>query len=433
MSIYELINKKKQAKPLSREEIKFLVCEYTAGNIPDYQMSALLMAICLKGMDEEETVHLTEAIAESGRTLDLSVFGELSADKHSTGGVGDKTTLVAAPIAAALGCKVAKMSGRGLGHTGGTVDKLESIPGFNSSLSPEALCAQVEKVGIAVAGQSEALAPADKKLYALRDVTATVDSVPLIASSVMSKKLAAGSKNIVLDVKFGSGSFMKTREDAEELASLMVNIAKAHGRRAAAFITDMNKPLGNAVGNTLEVIEAARTLKGDGPADLTELAISLAAAMSSLAHGTDYEYEKARAQEAVRDGSAYSTLLSWIEAQGGDIEYIKDTDKFAKAPYSSEITADADGYIGKVDAERIGLAALTLGAGRHTKEDAIDPTAGIIIHKKPGDRVKRGDAIATLYSSDMKKLSSGTEELTAVISITDTHAEECPLIHTVIK
>ena len=433
MKIYEIINKKKEALPLDREEIAYFVDAYTKGEIPDYQMSSLLMAICLKGMNEEETVHLTEAITASGKTIDLSEFGCLSVDKHSTGGVGDKTTLVVAPIAAALGCKVAKMSGRGLGHTGGTVDKLESIPGFRTSLSPAELSSQVEMIGIAVAGQSEELAPADKKLYALRDVTATVDSIPLIASSVMGKKLAAGSKNIVLDVKFGSGSFMKTREEAEALASLMVKIGKAHGRRAMAFITDMNKPLGNAIGNSLEVIEAAKALRGEGPPDLTELAVSLAAAMSSLAHGTDYEDEKEKARAAIKDGSAYGVLLSWIEAQGGDAEYVRNTERFDKAPYSSTITADSDGYVAKADTELIGLAALTLGAGRATKEDVIDPTAGIILNKKPGDRVIAGEVIATLYSSSEKKLKSAASELSRVLTVTEDPIPQTPIIHTVIK
>lgn len=433
MSIYELINKKKHALPLEREEIRDLIREYTRGGIPDYQMSSLLMAICLKGMSEEETVHLTEAIAESGKMLDLSAFGELSVDKHSTGGVGDKTTLVAAPLAATLGCKVAKMSGRGLGHTGGTVDKLESIPGFNTALTPDELCSEVERIGIAVAGQSEELAPADKKLYALRDVTATVDSIPLIASSVMGKKLAAGAKNIVLDVKYGSGSFMKTKESAEELATLMVKIAKAHGRRAIAFISDMNSPLGRAVGNSLEVIEAINTLRGDGPSDLTELATSLAAAMSSLAHGTDLEYEKGRAVDAIKNGSAYETFKRWIGAQGGSTEYVVNTSCFERSEYSDVIIAPRDGYVGSADAERIGLAALTLGAGRMTKEDRIDHTAGIILKKKSGDPVKRGDVIATLHSSCEKKLADAKRELEAVLTVTDSAAEITSLIHEIIR
>ena len=364
MRFYDIIAKKRHGLALSGEEIDFFVSEYTAGSIPDYQASALLMAICTRGMSGEETARLTAAIAASGNRVDLSCFGNLTVDKHSTGGVGDKTTLIVAPLAASLGCKVAKMSGRGLGHTGGTVDKLESFPGYTTSLSSEKFLDTVRRIGVSVVGQSGNLAPADKKIYALRDVTATVDSVPLIASSVMGKKLAAGAHSIVLDVKCGSGSFMKTPREAEELARAMVDIGRRNGRAVSALITNMDAPLGSAVGNILEVREAIDTLRGAGPRDLREICIALAAEMAHLSLGTDLRTARSRAEEALAGGAALAKFKEWISAQGGDVSYIDEPEKFDTARCITELKATEDGYITAMDTERIGLASVALGAGR---------------------------------------------------------------------
>jgi len=379
MRFYDVITKKKRGLPLTDGEIREFVKEYTEGNIPDYQVSALLMAICLNGMNAEETFSLTDAISKSGDTVDLSEFGDKTADKHSTGGVGDKTTLIVAPLAAALGCKVAKMSGRGLGHTGGTVDKLESFPGYNVALTPEEFKRQVESIGVAVVGQSGNLAPADKKLYALRDVTATVDSIPLITSSVMGKKIAAGSKNIVLDVKCGSGAFIKTPEDARVLAENMVRIGNMCGRRCAALITNMDIPLGYSVGNILEVKEAIATLRGEGPEDLTEISLALAAAMTHFAKDITHAEAMRRAREALESGAALEKLKEWISAQGGDAGLIDSPESFPSAPITREVRAKKSGYISGMNAEAIGIAAMELGAGRRTKDDVIDYTAGITL------------------------------------------------------
>ncbi len=410
MKMYDIITKVKRGQQLSGDEIREFIRLYTAGEIPDYQVSALLMAIYFKGMSDRECADLTEAIAHSGKTLDLSRFGDLTVDKHSTGGVGDKTTLIVAPLAASLGLKVAKMSGRGLGHTGGTVDKLESFPGYKTTLTEEQFLRQVEEHGIAVIGQSEGLAPADKKLYALRDVTATVDSIPLITSSIMGKKLASGTRNIVLDVKYGSGAFMKTAESAEELAESMVKIGRRCGRNIAALITDMDTPLGYAVGNSLEVIEASEVLLGRGPEDLCEVSLSIAACLLSLARGTEEKKARAEAEAALSSGAAFEKFAEWIVAQGGDPEFARDPEKLGAAKYSCEVTSESDGYIEKTDAELIGLASLALGAGRATKDSEIDLKAGIILSKKRGDRVSRGERVATLFSSD-KSLFPEAEEL----------------------
>ena len=433
MRIYDIITKKKHGNELSEEEIKFFAKEYESGAIPDYQASALLMAICLKGMSEAETLALTTAIADSGDKIDLSAFGTLSADKHSTGGVGDKTTLIVAPLAATLGCKVAKMSGRGLGHTGGTVDKLDAFPLYRTNLSSEEFLETVKKFGIAVVGQTGNLAPLDKKLYALRDVTATVDSVPLIASSVMGKKLAAGSHAIVLDVKYGSGSFMKKAEDAKRLAELMVKIGNLAGRKVAAFITNMDMPLGHAVGNTLELVEAINTLKGKGPADLTEISVSLASKMASLTTGVDYEKAKELAYSALRSGAAFDKFKEWISAQGGDASFANDTGKFQRAELCHEIFAESDGYIYEMNAESIGVCAMELGAGRKTKTDRIDYTAGIILEKKTGDFVRRGELIATLFSNSEEKLIQGEKIFGSSFTLAKTAPEKEPLIHSVIS
>ena len=399
MKMYDIITKKKHGEALTREEIDFFVTGYTKGEIPDYQASALTMAICLCGMNEEETCALTMAMASSGDMIDLSEFGTLTVDKHSTGGVGDKTTLIVAPIVASLGAKVAKMSGRGLGHTGGTVDKLESFPGYDVALSPELFREQVRNIGIAVIGQSGNLAPADKKLYALRDVTATVDSIPLITSSIMSKKLAAGTKSIVLDVKCGSGAFMETAEDARVLAENMVKIGTASGRRVSALITNMDRPLGHAVGNILEVKEAMDVLSGGGPLDLTEVCLALATEMVSLSLEVNHTEARAMCENAIKSGEALRKFREWIDTQGGDVSYIDNPALFQPTNYVFEVKAEREGYITHMNTERIGSVAVTLGAGRITKADAIDYSAGLMIHKKTGDFVTRGEVIATLHTN----------------------------------
>ncbi len=398
--MYDIITKVKRKEELSDSEIRNFVFGYTKGEIPDYQVSALLMAIYFRGMTDAECAALTEAIADSGRRLDLSSFGNLTVDKHSTGGVGDKTTLVVAPLAASLGLKVAKMSGRGLGHTGGTVDKLESFPGYKTTLTEDEFKEQVERHGIAVIGQSDGLAPADKKLYALRDVTATVDSIPLITSSIMGKKLASGTANIVLDVKYGSGAFMKTPEDAERLARSMVDIGKRCGRGMAALITDMDTPLGYAVGNSLEIIEAVDVLRGRGSKDLREVSLSIVTEMLSLSRGMKRDEARALSEDALSNGRAYDKFVEWITAQGGDERLARAPELLPRAKYKKDVYADTDGYVNRTDAERIGLASLALGAGRRTKESKIDLSAGIILSKKRGDRLERGERIATLYSNN---------------------------------
>lgn len=409
MRMYDIIKKKRDGFELSKEEIEFFIKEYTNGSVPDYQASALCMAVFYKGMTEKETAELTLAMANSGDTVDLSCFGDKSVDKHSTGGVGDKTTLVVAPVVASLGCVIAKMSGRGLGHTGGTVDKLESIDGFETELSPEKFFEQVNNIGISVIGQSGNLTPADKKLYALRDVTATVDSLPLIASSIMSKKLAAGAHTIVLDVKYGSGAFMKTPEEAKALAEEMVKIGKNCGRNMAAVISDMEKPLGKNVGNSLEVKEAIEVLKGKGPEDLVNVCITLAAEIVSLSRKIPFEEAKLKAYDTLKNGKAFEKFCEWIEYQGGNKEWLLNTELFPKAPYSFDIISQNDGYISSMDSEKIGIASVMLGAGREKKTDIIDMSAGIIIEKKTGDFVKKGEKLATLFSSDEKFFENAAE------------------------
>ena len=400
MRMYDVIKKKRDGAALSEEEIRFFVEGYVAGQIPDYQAAALCMAIYFRGRTAEETTALTLAIRDSGDRLDFSEIHGVRVDKHSTGGVGDKTSLVVAPVVATLGAKVAKMSGRGLGHTGGTIDKLEAIPGFSTSLSNENFIKTVNKTGLAIVGQSANLAPADKLLYALRDVTATVDSMPLIASSIMGKKLAADDDCIVLDVKCGSGAFMKSREDSRALAELMVDIGKRAGKKMCALITDMDTPLGYAIGNSLEVAEAVDTLCGKGPEDLTELCVMLAARMLFLAeHGTLAECE-ADVRRVIASGEALETLVRMVEAQGGDSAYIKDPAKLLNATHCREVCAEQSGYISSINAEGYGIASLLLGAGRNTKEDTIDLSAGIRMHAKPGDFVKAGEVIAYLYTTD---------------------------------
>ena len=427
--MYDILNKKKRGEELTAAEIAFFVKGYTEGSIPDYQASAFTMAVCLRGMTAAETAALTDCMAHSGDTVDLSRFGTLSVDKHSTGGVGDKTSLILAPIVAALSGKVTKMSGRGLGHTGGTVDKLESIPGYRTDLSPEEFLTQVEKVGMAVIGQTGNLTPADKKLYALRDVTATVDSVPLIASSIMSKKLAAGSHAIVREVKVGSGAFMKTPEEAEQLAESMVEIGRLCGRRMAALLTNMDSPLGNAVGNALEVQEAVGVLKGTVGGDLRQVCCALATQMVALVFDLPETEAAARVEETLVSGAAYEKMKEWIAAQGGDVRYIEDDILFPTARYRREVTAPAAGYLTAMDAEAIGGVGVLLGAGRAAKEDAIDHSAGILIAKKVGDRVETGEVLCTLLTNREEVLAEAARRYTAALTFGDTAPTAQPLIY----
>ena len=429
MRMYDIIQKKKQAQKLSKEEIEFFVKGFTNGEIPDYQASALMMAVCLNSMDEEETAILTDVMANSGDMVDLSQFGDLTVDKHSTGGVGDKTTLVIAPIVAALGGKVSKMSGRGLGHTGGTVDKLESIDGYKTSLSIDEFLKQVEEIGIAVIGQTGNLAPADKKLYALRDVTATVDSIPLITSSIMSKKIAAGSKCIVLDVKVGSGAFMKTLNDAEKLAENMVKIGKLCGRRMSALITDMDTPLGNAVGNTLEIIEAVSVLKGENKGDLFEVCVALASQMISLVRNVDLSLAKQNVVDCINSGKALSKMKEWIKKQSGNVDCIENVSLFKKSKHVLEVIAEKDGYISKMNCEKIGDVSVILGAGRIKKDDIIDHSTGIIINKKTGDFVKKGETLCTLYTNNHDILTKASEEYLSALEFSNTQISRPPLIY----
>ena len=417
MRMYDLITKKKRGEPLATSEIRAMVEGFTKGEIPDYQMAAMLMAICFRSMTEEEMRGLTLAMAASGDEVDLSAFGSSTVDKHSTGGVGDKTTLIACPVVAAAGGRIAKMSGRGLGHTGGTVDKLESIPGFRTTLSREEFFAVVEKTGISLIGQSGELAPADKKLYALRDVTATVDSIPLIAASVMSKKLAAGSAAIVLDVKTGSGAFMKTLDDALALARAMVAIGEGAGRKTSAVITDMDVPLGFAVGNALEVAEAMEVLQGRGPADLREVSLALAADMLRLIGRGGFDECQRLAEKAVEDGSAFRAFAAMVEAQGGDASCLADPRKLPQAAFRLKVRAERSGYITHMDAETIGRTACMLGAGRETKESVIDHAAGIRILKKTGEAVEAGEAIAELHANAENLLAPAASRCLAAIEV----------------
>lgn len=398
MRFVDMIEKKRWKEELTTDEIRWWIKQYTAGQVPDYQVSAMLMAIVLNGMSVRETADLTMAMMHSGDVIDLKEIHGLKVDKHSTGGVGDKTTLVLGPMLAACGIKIAKMSGRGLGYTGGTLDKLESIDGFNCYLDEKAFIRQVNDIGIAVIGQTEQLVPADKKLYALRDVTGTVASIPLIASSIMSKKLAAGADMIELDVKYGDGAFMQTPEKAIELADMMISLGKACGKKVRAMITDMNEPLGRAVGNGLEVMEAVETLRGRGPADLTELCLrggSVILAEAGLA--ADEAEGRKRMQQVMDDGSALEKLKSMVAAQGGSVSWIENTELFPKAACVTPFVAGRDGYIEGVSALEIGRLAMEIGAGRERKEDRIQPETGILLGKKTGDRVKKGEVLAWVH------------------------------------
>lgn len=429
MRMYDVIAKKRNGETLNEEEICFMIDGYVKGEIPDYQMSAMLMAIYLNGMSDKETAVLTNQVAHSGDMVDLSPIQGIKVDKHSTGGVGDKTTLVVAPIVAACGVKVAKMSGRGLGHTGGTVDKMESIPGMRTTLTEEEFFQVVNATGLSVIGQSGNLAPADKKLYALRDVTATVESIPLIAASIMSKKLAAGSDCILLDVKTGSGAFMKTLEDSITLAEKMVAIGEHAGKKTMALITNMDIPLGSLIGNSLEVIEAAETLKGKGPEDLTEVCLQLASGMLYLAGKGSLDVCRGLAEKTIADGSALERLVAMVEAQGGDSSVIKNTSLFEKAPFKREVIAPKSGYITHMDTERCGIASSMLGAGRVTKESEIDYTAGIALLKKVGQSVVEGEVMAVLYTSKEELFTASLEEFLSAVTIGDDKPKAEPLIY----
>ena len=420
MRMYDIILKKRADLPLSDKEIRFVIDGYVNGEIPDYQVSALLMTIVFNGMNARELGTLTLAMAQSGNMVDLSNIDGITVDKHSTGGVGDKTTLIIAPLVAACGGKVAKMSGRGLGHTGGTIDKMESIPNLKVSLEKDAFINQVNQIGLAVIGQSEGLAPADKKLYALRDVTGTVDSIPLIASSVMSKKLASGAQAILLDVKVGSGAFMKNIEDARELAKAMVDIGKENGRSVKAILTDMDRPLGHAIGNALEIREVIDTLKGHGPEDLTHECIIMAAHMLVLSHICDYETALSRVQEALDSGAALERLRMMIDAQDGDSRVIDDESLLAIGKFTYDVTAPQGGYITHMNTEQCGIASVMLGAGRTVKDGPIDYSAGIVMHKKTGDAVRMGERIATLYASDESLFTNAAQTYLEAITIGNT-------------
>lgn len=433
MRMYDLILKKRQGEELTTEEINYFIENYTSGQIPDYQVSALMMAIFFNKMNKRETADLTMAMVNSGDILDLKEINGVKVDKHSTGGVGDTTTLVLAPMVAALGVPVAKMSGRGLGHTGGTIDKLESFDGFSVEMTNDQFINNVNTIKIAVGGQTGDLAPADKKLYALRDVTATVDNVSLIASSIMSKKIAAGADAIVLDVKVGDGAFMKNAEDAKLLATEMVDIGKNVGRNTIAIISDMDQPLGYAVGNILEVEEAINTLRGNGPKDLLELCLELGSNMVLLAgKAKTVEEAKEMLRGTIESGAAINKLKEFVKAQGGNTDVIDDTSKFPKAKYVLEVVANKDGVVNKIHAENIGLIAMELGAGRATKESVIDLSVGIVLNKKREDVVKNGDILAYVHANDLEKGQKAVEKILANYEITES-VQSIPLIYDIIR
>lgn len=429
MRMYDLILKKKQGGELSTDEIRYMIEGFTEGSIPDYQMSAMTMAICFRGMTPRETVDLTLAMRDSGDVLDLSGIKGIKVDKHSTGGVGDKTSLALTPIIAALGVPVAKMSGRGLGHTGGTIDKLECFDGFTTALSEEQFAGNVNTIGIAIAGQTANLAPADKKLYALRDVTATVDQMSLIASSIMSKKLASGSDAIVLDVKTGNGAFMKKLEDSRALAKEMVSIGTMAGKKTVAVITDMDQPLGRAVGNSLEVREAIDTLRGEGPADFKEVVFALGSQMLMLAgRAADEKEARALMEGVIEDGSALDKFAQFVRAQGGDAAPVYDTSLLPVAGKTLEVTAKESGYVHRILAEDIGIACMTLGGGRETKESVIDLSVGIILEKKNGNAVSAGEVLATIYGNDDAKMQAAYEKIAHAYEIAKEPAAFVPVV-----
>lgn len=424
MNLYDIIDKKKKGMELTREEIEKFVNGYVEGSIADYSVSALLMAIYFQGMTDRELLALTEVMANSGDQVDLSAIQGIKVDKHSTGGVGDKVTLAVAPIVAACGGKVAKMSGRGLGFTGGTVDKLEAIPGLQTTIPEKKFFELVNQIGLAVMGQSASIAPADKKIYALRDVTATVDSIPLIASSIMSKKLAAGSDKIVLDVTVGSGAFMKDVEQATLLAEKMIAIGEGAGRETVAILTNMDIPLGNTVGNSIEVVEAIETLQGKGPDDFVEICRAIAAIMLELAEIGSREQCIQMVDQVIQNGSAFQKLVEMVRAQGGDTEYIYYPEKFGKAAVQRDLIAWEDGYINQMNTEECGKVSVLLGAGRETKEDQIDMTAGIRFYHKTGDNISKGDLLATVYTSEFEKAEAALEKLKESYQISSCKPEQ---------
>ena len=433
MRMVDLIEKKRDGGALSKEEIRFIIYGYVQGEIPDYQMSAWAMAVFFRGMTLEETAELTLAMAQSGDQLDLSSLGGRFVDKHSTGGVGDKTTLLLGPMVAACGVPVAKMSGRGLGHTGGTIDKLSSVPGFKVELTQEEFLAQVKKIGLSVIAQTGNLVPADKKLYALRDVTATVSSIPLIASSVMSKKIAAGAQGIVLDVKYGSGAFMKTVEEARELAKTMVDIGNKLGRQTIAVLSNMSQPLGRAVGNSLEILEVADALQGKGPNDLMEVSLELGAWM--LVAGevvADVETGKERLRQSLESGAAWQKFLDLLAEQGGDAQAVAER-RLRVSPWNLPILAKDTGYVQPSDAHKIGILAMTLGAGRVTKESSIDLGAGVILAKKAGEWVEAGEPLLQLYGSNKDMLAEGLQLAQNLVSVGSEPPDMSPLIEEVIQ
>ncbi len=434
MRAYDIILKKREGKELSKEEINFLIEGYTTGDIPDYQLSAWAMAVYFKGMNSTETAYLTTAMAESGDIIDLSAINGFKVDKHSTGGVGDTTTLVLAPLVAAAGLPVAKMSGRGLGHTGGTIDKLESIKGFDVNLSREEFIEAVNKHGVAVVGQTGNLTPADKKLYSLRDVTATVDSIPLIASSIMSKKIAGGANGIVLDVKVGSGAFMKDYKEAKKLAKSMVDIGNEVGRVTRAVITDMDQPLGKAVGNSLEVKEAIETLKNNGPQDLKELCLTLGSNMLLNAEKVDaFEEGYNLLKDILNSGKALEKFKEFISAQNGDPRVVEDYSLLPEAKNIIEVKSEKTGYINKINALEVGLTAMEVGAGRETKEDEINKAVGVVLNKKRGEKVKKGEILAYLHLDELSKEEKSKKRLLNAFKISEKKGLEKDLIYNIIK
>jgi len=434
MNIINLLRKKRDGKVLEKEEIDFLISGYTKNKIPDYQFSAFLMAAYLKGMNSKETSYLTNSMLHSGKVLNLSSISGIKVDKHSTGGVGDKTSLIIAPIAAAAGVKVPMISGRGLGHTGGTLDKLESIPGFRTDLSINEYKKVLNKCGAVLIGQTKDIAPADKMIYALRDVTATVESIPLITSSIMSKKLAEGIDGLVLDVKTGNGAFMQKEKDAIELANSLISTAKAFNKKVVVFITDMNQPLGNYIGNWLEVYESILILKGEKKNDLYELCIKLAGAMIFLGEKAKTEQEgEFIAEEQIRSGKAFKKFLEIVKAQVGDVSYVKNPEKYPKPSYRKVIKSSVSGYLKSVNTFELGMAAIELGAGRMKKEDKIDPTAGIIFNSKIGDKIKRGDVIAEIFSNDKRSIFKVEKGFNKLVEFSNNKLNPPKLIKRIIK
>lgn len=433
MRIFDIIAKKRDGKELLKEEIEFFVKGICSGEIADYQASALLMAMYINGLNDKETVNLTMAMKNSGDVANLSAIDGIKVDKHSTGGIGDKTTLVIAPMLATMGLKVAKMSGRGLGHTGGTVDKLESITGYNTNLSPKEFINNVKKIGVCVTGQSGNFAPADKILYALRDTTATIDNVPLIASSIMSKKLACGNDCLLLDVKVGSGAFCKTLKMAKDLAKCMVRIGNNSGIKTIALITEMDNPLGKNIGNSLEVIEAIEVLKNGGPQDLRNVCVEIVSQLYSMATGESLSVANKKALEVLENGSALQKFKEMVKLQGGDVKLIEDTDNFEKAKHVFKFTAESEGYINAFNCQTIGEASVTLGAGRVKKEDSIDFSAGIIMEKKIGDHVKVGETIALLYTNNKKAKEFALKQMARAVTISNKKTKTPKEVLAVIK